>query len=550
MTFGAAANAIDPVSVGLKAFPHRLSALERTARHPISHSQGSVRLQPLFLMDTEIRSPYLTQPGMIVNESNHYSTRPHPGGGSSPVGLRPYLGGAMTLAAILGAVLLLVALRADNVLAHREEDTDVCVEDSAHRSIGEYQMYVSSTHNHVVVRPVSDVSVISVIEIETPFDYLGHHIDVGSDHVFMITYTVTRMPGVLEVCFEDDLGFWYPIAVSDGSSNNNGGTDNNNGGTDNNNGGTDNNNGGTDNTDKHGGDRHQPRHQHDHRGDHDTSTTTEEIGTNPDTSTTTEEIGTNPDTSTTTEEIGTNPNPDNNPEDLTNPRPDIPVQTSNPDPSPKEAATPTRTPTATVKPKETQESTTKSSTSRKKRRAPFDFDTPTPAPTATAIPVVARMAGSAATATPSPTPTRPRGQTSPTPTATPVPTTVPVATRAPEPTVYPSPTPTRTPGPTATPTRIPIPLYATPTPTPRPAGSETVTFARIDQPTVTPTPQASDVPGGPESPAVEDTQERDEGGIVEEVRERGTLITALVSATVMSGGIAAFSVWRRRLFSR
>ena len=478
----AAANAIDPVSVGLKAFPHRLSALERTARHPMSHSQGSVRLQPLFLMDTEIRSPYLTQPGMIVNESNHYSTRPHPGGGSSPVGLRPYLGGAMTLAAVIGAVLLMVALRADNVLAHGP-DSDVCVEDSAHRSIGEHQMYVSSRHDHVVVRAVSDVSGISIVDVDTPFDYLGHDIEVGSDvHVFMITYTVTGMPGVLEVCFEEDLGFWYPIAVSDGSSNNNGDTDNN----------------------------------------------PEDIGTDTDT--------------------------DNNPEDLTNSRPDIPVQTSNPDPSPKEAATATRTPTptATVKPKGTQESTTKSSTSRKKRRAPFDFDTPTPAPTATAIPVVSRMAGSAATATP--TPTRPRTPV-PATTATPVPTAVPptaipVATRAPEPTVYPSPTPTRTPGPTATPTRIPIPLYATPTPTPRPAGSETVTFARIDQPTVTPTPQASDVPGGPESPAVEDTQERDEGGIVEEVRERGTLITALVSSTVMSGGIAAFFVWRRRLFSQ
>ena len=37
---------------------------------------------------------------------------------------------------------------------------------------------------------------------------------------------------------------------------------------------------------------------------------------------------------------------------------------------------------------------------------------------------------------------------------------------------------------------------------------------------------------------------------MEEVRKRGTLIAALVSATVMSGGIAAFLVWRRRLFSR
>ena len=70
----------------------------------------------------------------IVNSANHYSTAPHPGGGSSPVGLRPYLGGAMTLAAILGAVLLMVALRADNVLAHGD-DTDVCVEDSEHTSI-------------------------------------------------------------------------------------------------------------------------------------------------------------------------------------------------------------------------------------------------------------------------------------------------------------------------------------------------------------------------------------------------------------------------------
>ena len=132
----------------------------------------------------------------------------------------------MTLAAVLGAVLLMVALRADNVLAHGE-DTDVCVEDSAHRSIGKHQMYVSSTHSHVVVRPVSDVSVISIENVDTPFDYLGHHIEVTSGvYVFMITYTVTSMPGVLEVCFEDDLGFLYPIAMSDGSSNNNGGTDN------------------------------------------------------------------------------------------------------------------------------------------------------------------------------------------------------------------------------------------------------------------------------------------------------------------------------------
>ena len=231
----------------------------------------------------------------------------------------------MMLAAILGAVLLMVALRADNVLAH-EEDTDVCVEDSEHTSAGPQMLYVSSTHDHVVVRAVSDVSGISIADVVTPFDYLGHHIEVGSDvHVFMITYTVTSMPGVLEVCFEDGLGFWYPINMSDGS---------------------------TDNT--------------------DTSTTTVDIGTDTDTSTTTEDIGTDTDTSTTTENIGTDTDTDNNPEDLTNPRPNIPVQTSNPDPSPKEAATPTRTPTptATVKPKGTQESTTKSSTSRKKRRAP------------------------------------------------------------------------------------------------------------------------------------------------------------------------------------
>ena len=102
----------------------------------------------------------MTQSGKIVNSANHYSTAPHPGGGSSPVGLRPYLGAAMTLAAVLGAVLLLVALRADNVLAH-EEDSDVCVEDSEHDSIGEHQMYVSSTHDHVVVRALSAVYLAS-----------------------------------------------------------------------------------------------------------------------------------------------------------------------------------------------------------------------------------------------------------------------------------------------------------------------------------------------------------------------------------------------------
>ena len=84
---------------------------------------------------------------------------------------------------------------------------------------------------------------------------------MGSDvHVFMITYTVTSMPGVLEVCFEDDLGFWFPINMSDGSTNNNGGTDNT-----------------------------------------DTSTTTVDTGTDTDTSTTTVDIGTDTDTSTTTE---------------------------------------------------------------------------------------------------------------------------------------------------------------------------------------------------------------------------------------------------------
>ena len=410
----------------------------------------------------------------------------------------------MTLAAVLSAVLLLVALRPDNVLAHEEGQRDGhgCIEDSEHLSTGPHMLYIGSVHEHVDVYNVSGVSNILVTQIANQFDYLGHDVVVRDEEtVFMITYTVTRLPGVLELCWDDMIGLWYPIDMSDGSQNN------------------------------------------------------DDDNTNTDTSTTTEDIGTDTDTSTTTEDIGTNTDTDNNPEDLTNPRPNIPVQTSNRDPSPKEAATPTRTPTptATVKPKGTQESTTKSSTSRKSRRAPFDFDTPTPAPTATAIPVVARMAGSAPTATP--TPTRPRAQTSPAPTATPVPTAVPptavpVANLAPEPTVFPSPTPTRTPGPTATPTRIPIPIYdATPTLTPRPAGSETVTFARTSPPTATPTRQASDVPGGPESPVVEDTQERDEGGIVEEVRKRGTLIADLASAAVMSGGIAAFLVWRRRLFS-
>ena len=407
----------------------------------------------------------------------------------------------MTLAAVLGAVLLLVALNPGNALAHEEgqRDDHGCIEDSEHDAKGPHMLYASTFHDHLDAYNVIGISNISVTQIENDFDYLGYDVSVGaSSTVFIITYTVTSLPGVLELCWDDQIGLWFPIDMSDGSTNNN--------------------NGGTDNT----------------------NTDTEDIGTDTDT--------------TTTENIGTDTDTNNNPEDLTNPRPNIPVQTSNPDLAPKEAATPTRTPTptATVKPKGTQESTTKSSTSRKKTRAPFDFDTPTPAPTATAVPVVARVAGSAPTATP--TPTRPRTPV-PTTTATLVPTAVPptavpVANLAPEPTVYPSPTPTRTPGPTATPTRIPIHLYATPTPTPRPVGSETVTFARTGPPTATPKPQASDDPGSAGVSAIEDTQEPDQGGTVEEVRKRGTLIAALVSATVMSGGIAAFLVWRRRLFSR
>ena len=264
-------------------------------------------------MDREIRSPHLTQSSKIVNEANHSPTAPHRGGSESERCLRPYLGGTVTLAAVIGAVLLLVALRTDNVLAHEESNRDdhACIEDSEHDATGPHMLYASSRHDHLTVTSISGISGITVKTIGNDFDYLGHDVSVSPDEsVFMITYTVNSLPGVLEICWDDQLGLWFPIDMSDGSSNNNNGNTNT-----------------------------------------DTSTTTENIGTDTDTSTTTEDLGT--DTSTTTENIGTDTDTDNN-RDVISVGPIIlPDLNTNPNPAPKSADSPTPTPTYKPKPTKT-----------------------------------------------------------------------------------------------------------------------------------------------------------------------------------------------------
>ena len=402
----------------------------------------------------------------------------------------------MALAAIVTALLFLATPEPDTLFAHDDTYAGGCVEDNDHFSTGLHYLYAESSHENLIVRAGSGVTDISVSNTANTFNYLGTTVEVGdTKNVFMITYTVTSLPGVIELCFVDSLGLWFAIheSVWNGESDGNGD--------------------GNDNT--------------------DTDTTTD-IGTD-----------TNTDTSTTTD-IGTDQNTnDGNDREVISIGP-IYLPDLNTNTAPKSENSPT--PTPAYKPRPTKTPTPERSTRRSTRRAPFDFETPTPSPTATAIPVIARMASSAPTATP--TPTRPRAPSSPAPapTATPVPAVVPAIHLTWDPTVFPTPTPTLTPGPTATPTRIPIPtMVATPTTTP--AESDSVTFARTGPPTATPTPQASDDPGSAGVSAIEDTQEPDQGGTVEEVRKRGTLIAALASAAVMSGGIAAFLVWRRRLFS-
>ena len=94
------------------------------------------------------------------------------------------------------------------------DDYDHYIEDINEGPPDRYLLYVSSQHPDVVIKPGIGVSRISVVRRDSnSFDYVGHDVEVTKGYVFEIYYTTDRVEAVLWLCFEIDLGFWYPIPL-------------------------------------------------------------------------------------------------------------------------------------------------------------------------------------------------------------------------------------------------------------------------------------------------------------------------------------------------
>ena len=119
---------------------------------------------------------------------------------------------AISITALVAAVVGRVAL------AH---DQDECeghfLEDVQDGPPGRYLLYAHSSHDHLVVKPGSGVSSVSVSRVPNTFDYQGIEITVD-DLVFKITYRTTRVGAVVLICFEGTYGSWYPISLDEPTS--------------------------------------------------------------------------------------------------------------------------------------------------------------------------------------------------------------------------------------------------------------------------------------------------------------------------------------------
>ena len=129
----------------------------------------------------------------------------------------------MWLFLIIVAAAVMVALATGVSQAHDANycegngDYDHYIEDITSGPPGDYLLYAESEHDHLVVKNGDGTSNISIAQSPNDFNYLGHDVSLPEDHsVFKITYTTNKTNAVLKICFEDNLGLWYPID-SDGN---------------------------------------------------------------------------------------------------------------------------------------------------------------------------------------------------------------------------------------------------------------------------------------------------------------------------------------------
>ena len=133
----------------------------------------------------------------------------------------------LIMAAVVSAFVLATGISQAHDEAYCDdqgEDTHY-IEDVVANPPGHFMMYASSTHDHLIVKAGDGVSGVSTADVSkkqdgtTHFDYQGTDVDLPVGvNAFTITFTTSKADAVVKICFEDNLGMWFPIPVD---SNNN-----------------------------------------------------------------------------------------------------------------------------------------------------------------------------------------------------------------------------------------------------------------------------------------------------------------------------------------
>ena len=122
-------------------------------------------------------------------------------------------------ALILALIATLAALTfaGGTAQAHTETycDSGHYITDENSMPPGRYMTYAESSHDHLVVKSGGGITGISVAtRSSNVFYYSGVRVEVNSSQtVFEITFTTTTTDTVMKICFEDNLGLWFPLPL-------------------------------------------------------------------------------------------------------------------------------------------------------------------------------------------------------------------------------------------------------------------------------------------------------------------------------------------------
>ncbi len=94
------------------------------------------------------------------------------------------------------------------------EDTHY-IEDIVANPPGHFMTYASSPHDHLIVKAGTGVSDVTVERRTTSsFNYLGTPVEItDGTYTFEISFTTSQADAVVKICYEDQLGLWWPISV-------------------------------------------------------------------------------------------------------------------------------------------------------------------------------------------------------------------------------------------------------------------------------------------------------------------------------------------------